>query len=41
MAAGDFTPLIDRSYPLDDIVAAYEYVESGRKLGSVLLDIGG
>lgn len=37
MATGAYTPLIDRSYPLAEIVAAYEYVESGRKIGNVVL----
>ena len=32
-------PLIDRHYPLDRIVEAYEYVESGRKLGNVVIDV--
>jgi NADPH:quinone reductase-like Zn-dependent oxidoreductase len=41
LAAGTFRPVIDRSYPLEEIVAAYRYVESGAKVGSVLLDIGG
>lgn len=37
MAEGTFRPLIDRTYPLADIVAAYHYVETGQKLGSVVL----
>ena len=41
LAAGTLRPVIDRSYPLAEIVAAYHYVESGTKVGSVLLDIGG
>ena len=32
-----FTPLIDRTYPLDQIVQAYRYVETGRKVGNVVL----
>jgi NADPH:quinone reductase-like Zn-dependent oxidoreductase len=39
MADGSFTPLIDRSYALDEIVDAYRYAESGRKLGNVVLEI--
>jgi NADPH:quinone reductase-like Zn-dependent oxidoreductase len=39
LAAGTFRPLIDRHYPLDQVVAAYDYVESGAKVGSVLLDV--
>ena len=39
LAAGTFRPVIDRSYPLEDIVAAYRYVETGRKIGSVLISV--
>lgn len=41
LAAGMFRPVIDRSYPLDDIVAAHRYVETGRKIGSVLITVRG
>lgn len=37
-AAGRFTPLIDRCFPLDEIVAAHARVESGRKRGSVVVE---
>ena len=40
MAAGAFTPLIDRVFPLDEIVDAYRYVESGRKIGNVVIRVG-
>ena len=40
MAAGAFTPLIDRDFPLDEIVDAYRYVESGRKIGNVVIRVG-
>lgn len=36
---GDFKPLIDRTYPLDEIVEAYRYVETGQKVGNVLLRV--
>jgi NADPH:quinone reductase-like Zn-dependent oxidoreductase len=36
---GSFRPLVDRTYPLDDIVDAYRYAESGQKLGNVLVAI--
>ncbi|MCB0643202.1 MAG: zinc-binding dehydrogenase [Phaeodactylibacter sp.] len=39
LAAGHFKPLIDRKYPLEEIRAAYEYVESGQKIGNVLITI--
>jgi NADPH:quinone reductase-like Zn-dependent oxidoreductase len=38
--SGAFKPVIDRSFPLTDIVAAYEYVESGQKVGNVILQVG-
>ncbi|MFK7968864.1 MAG: NAD(P)-dependent alcohol dehydrogenase [Bacteroidia bacterium] len=31
-----FTPLMDRSYPLDEIAEAYRYVGSGQKIGNVI-----
>ncbi|HEX6934715.1 MAG TPA: NAD(P)-dependent alcohol dehydrogenase [Streptosporangiaceae bacterium] len=39
MERGAFKPVIDRSYPLDDIVAAYTYVETGQKIGNVVLAV--
>jgi NADPH:quinone reductase-like Zn-dependent oxidoreductase len=35
--AGKYRPVIDRTYPLDEIVEATRYVESGQKTGSVVL----
>lgn len=37
--AGDIRPVIDRSYPLDDIAQAHRYVDTGRKRGSVVVNI--
>jgi NADPH:quinone reductase-like Zn-dependent oxidoreductase len=37
--SGAFRPLIDRRYRLDRIVEAYRYVETGRKVGSVVITI--
>jgi NADPH:quinone reductase-like Zn-dependent oxidoreductase len=37
--AGTFRPVIDRRYPLERIDEAYRYVETGRKIGNVLIDI--
>jgi len=39
MASGAFRPLIDRRYPLDQIVEAYRYVESGQKVGNVVITV--
>jgi NADPH:quinone reductase-like Zn-dependent oxidoreductase len=39
MENGEFTPVIDRRYRLDEIVAAYRYVESGRKVGNVVIPV--
>jgi NADPH:quinone reductase-like Zn-dependent oxidoreductase len=36
---GAFRPLIARRYPLDRIVEAYRYVETGRKLGNVVITV--
>lgn len=36
---GAFVPLIDRNYSLEDIVEAYRYVETGQKVGNVLIDM--
>ncbi len=36
---GEFKPVIDRIYPLDQIVEAYKYVESAQKTGNVVLKI--
>jgi NADPH:quinone reductase-like Zn-dependent oxidoreductase len=37
--AGRYRPLIDRCYPLDQIVEAHTYVETRRKRGSVVITI--
>lgn len=37
LESGAFDPVIDRRMPLDDIVEAYRYVESGRKVGNVVI----
>jgi NADPH:quinone reductase-like Zn-dependent oxidoreductase len=40
METGQFRPVIDRAYPLEQIVEAYRYVESGQKVGSVVITVG-
>jgi NADPH:quinone reductase-like Zn-dependent oxidoreductase len=39
LADGRFRPMVDRSYPLADIVEAYRYVDSGRKAGNVVIRV--
>jgi NADPH:quinone reductase-like Zn-dependent oxidoreductase len=35
--SGAFRPVIDRTYPLSQIVEAYRYVETGQKIGNVVV----
>ena len=37
MESRAFRPVIDRRYSLDDIVEAYRYVETGQKIGNVVI----
>jgi NADPH:quinone reductase-like Zn-dependent oxidoreductase len=37
---GAFAAVIDRSYPLEEIVEAYRYVETGQKTGNVVITLG-
>jgi NADPH:quinone reductase-like Zn-dependent oxidoreductase len=39
MEADAFHPVIDRTYPLDQIVEANRYVESERKTGNVVIQV--
>jgi NADPH:quinone reductase-like Zn-dependent oxidoreductase len=34
---GSFRPVIDRNYPIDKIVEAYQYVATGQKIGNVII----
>ena len=40
IGSGQFTPVIDRRYRLEEIVAAYRYVETGQKIGNVVIIVG-
>jgi NADPH:quinone reductase-like Zn-dependent oxidoreductase len=37
--SGEFEPVIDRRYPLERIVEAYRYVETGQKIGNVVITV--
>jgi NADPH:quinone reductase-like Zn-dependent oxidoreductase len=37
---GRYRPVIDRTYPLEDVVEATRYVETGQKTGNVVLTVG-
>jgi len=39
MESGEFKPVIDRRYSLNEIVEAYRYVETGRKIGNVVITV--
>jgi NADPH:quinone reductase-like Zn-dependent oxidoreductase len=38
--AGEYRPVIDRVYPLEEVVEATRYVETGQKTGNVVLTVG-
>jgi NADPH:quinone reductase-like Zn-dependent oxidoreductase len=39
MEQGNFKAVIDRKYPLEQIVQAYKYVETGQKTGNVVITV--
>ncbi len=39
--AGEYRAVIDRRYPLEDVIEATKYVETGQKTGNVVLTVGG
>lgn len=38
-ARGAYRPVIDRTYPLDEVAAAHAFVDTGRKAGNVVLSV--
>jgi NADPH:quinone reductase-like Zn-dependent oxidoreductase len=40
LESGRYRPVIDRVYPLEDVVEATRYVETGQKVGNVVLTVG-
>jgi NADPH:quinone reductase-like Zn-dependent oxidoreductase len=39
LEAGKYRPVIDRTYPLEEVVEATKYVETGQKTGNVVLTV--
>ncbi len=39
LEAGEYRPVIDRAYPLDDVIEAHRYVETQQKVGNVVLTV--
>jgi NADPH:quinone reductase-like Zn-dependent oxidoreductase len=39
--AGKYRPVIDRRYPLEQVIEATRYVETGQKTGNVVLTLDG
>jgi NADPH:quinone reductase-like Zn-dependent oxidoreductase len=37
--SGKFKPVIDRTYPLEEIAEAHAYAETGRKKGNIIITI--
>ena len=40
MGEGRLKPVIDRVFPLEDLAAAHRYLEEGKQVGKIIIDIG-
>jgi NADPH:quinone reductase-like Zn-dependent oxidoreductase len=39
VSEGKIKPVVDRVYPVEEVVAAFQYLESGRVTGKVVIDL--
>jgi NADPH:quinone reductase-like Zn-dependent oxidoreductase len=39
ITSGEFRPVVDRTYPFEEIAEAYRYAETGQKLGNLVIDV--
>jgi NADPH:quinone reductase-like Zn-dependent oxidoreductase len=40
LTSGELTPIVDRTYPLEEAAAAYAYMEQNKNFGKVVLTMG-
>jgi NADPH:quinone reductase-like Zn-dependent oxidoreductase len=40
MEKGRLKPVIDRVFPLEDLADAHRYLEEGKQVGKIIIDIG-
>ena len=41
LETGEYRPVIDRTYPLEDVAEAHRYVDTWQKTGNVVLTVTG